>query len=211
MMKKALLLLIALTVTGCGTQNYSATVTRFHRDLPPAGETFAIQPQNDQKGSVEFDTYAGTVVSQMVSAGYRPATPGKPADLLVEFRYGIDNGRSELVSTPLFARDAFWHRQNCARVAPPFDCGVPPLASSDIQSYTVFTRWVELSVVDSRKKSAQPVKLFEGRAYSEGSNRNLPEVVPPLVAALFTEFPGLNGETRTVVVAPDCCGAPKRK
>jgi len=210
MMKKVFLLLFSLTLTGCGTANVSATVTRFHRDLPPAGETFAIQPQAEQKGSVEFDTYAGAVVSQMVSAGYTPAAPGKPADLLVEFRYGIDNGRSELVSTPLFARDSYWQRQNCARVMPPFDCGAPPLATSEIQSFTVFTRWVELSVVDSRKKAAQPVKLFEGRAYSEGINRNLPEMVPPLVAALFTEFPGLNGETRTVVVSPDCCG-PKRK
>lgn len=209
MMKKALLLLFALTVTGCGTPNFSATVTRFHRDLPPAGETFAVQPQNEQKGSVEFDTYAGTVVSQMVSAGYKPAAPGKPADMVVEFRYGIDNGRSELVSTPLFARDAYWQRQNCSRVMAPFDCYTPPV-TNDLQSFTVFTRWVEMSVVDAGKKAAQPVKLFEGRAYSEGSNRNLPEVVPPLIAALFTEFPGLNGETRSVMVSPDCC-APRRK
>lgn len=205
MMKKALLLLFALTVTGCGTQNFSATVTRFHRDLPPAGETFVVRPQQDQKGGVEFDTYAGSVVGQMASAGYKPAAPGAPADLMVEFRYGVDNGRSELVSTPLFGRDSYWQRQNCARVMPPFDCYTPPL-TNDIQSFTVFTRWVELSVTDTRQKAAQPVKLFEGRAYSEGVNRNLPEVIPPLIAALFTEFPGLNGETRTVVVAPDCCG-----
>ena len=209
MIRNALLLLFALTVTGCGTQNFSANVTRFHRELPPAGQTFTIQPQKDQQGSIEFDTYAGAVVSQMASAGYRPAAPGKLADLVVEFRYGIDNGRSELVSTPIFGRDSYWQRQNCARVMPPFDCYTPPVLN-DLQSFTIFTRWVEVSIADVRKKPADAVKLFEGRAYSEGSNRNLPEVVPPLIAALFTDFPGLNGETRTVVVAPDCCD-PRRK
>jgi len=203
-MMKALLLLFLFALSACGTPNFQATVTRFHRDLPPKGETFVVRPQKDQAGSVEFDTYASQVISQMAAAGYRQAPAGKPADLVVEFRYGIDNGRSEIVTTPLYGRESYWTRQNCARMMPPFDCYTPPL--NDVQSFTVFTRWVELSITDARKKATEPVKLFEGRSYSEGSNRNLPEVLPALVAALFTDFPGLNGETRTIAVAPDCCG-----
>ncbi|HYH22161.1 MAG TPA: DUF4136 domain-containing protein [Azospirillum sp.] len=206
MIKKTLLLLLALAVTGCGTRDIPATVTRFHRELPP-GQTFTVRPQGDQRGSVEFDSYAGTVVSQMVSAGYRLAPdPGKPADLVVEFRWGVDNGRSEVVTTPLPGRDAYWQRYNCARVPYPFACEVPPI--SDVQAFTVFTRWLELDIIDARRPAAAPVKLFEGRAYSEGTSRQLPDVIPALVAALFTGFPGLNGETRHIAVSPTCCPRP---
>lgn len=42
--------------------------------------------------------------------------------------------------------------------------------------------------------------IYEGRTVSEGLKKNLPEIMPYLIEAMFTNFPGESGVTRTVRV-----------
>jgi hypothetical protein len=66
-------------------------------------------------------------------------------------------------------------------------------------SYTVHTAGLRLRLLDAQ--ASPPGKLrtiFESRAVYEGDSDDLPAVVPYLVRAVFDEFPGQNGQVRTV-------------
>ena len=41
-------------------------------------------------------------------------------------------------------------------------------------------------------------KVYEAKVISSGSTSQLPEIVPVMIEALFEEFPGKSGSTRTV-------------
>ena len=45
--------------------------------------------------------------------------------------------------------------------------------------------------------------LFRSRAEAASMSNRLPYLVPNLVEALFTDFPGRNGETVKISVAPE--------
>jgi hypothetical protein len=67
----------------------------------------------------------------------------------------------------------------------------------------VQTSSLQLRLLDTKgagpgAQPAIPRTVFESRAIYEGENGDLPEVVPYLVRAVFDDFPGQNGRTRTV-------------
>ncbi len=46
-------------------------------------------------------------------------------------------------------------------------------------------------------------RYYEGRAETSGGSDSLPQAMPVLIRALFTDFPGNDGQTRRVDVAAD--------
>jgi hypothetical protein len=46
-------------------------------------------------------------------------------------------------------------------------------------------------------------RLFEGKAEAKSRSNKLPHLVPNLVEAMFTGFPGNSGETVRISVAPE--------
>jgi hypothetical protein len=48
--------------------------------------------------------------------------------------------------------------------------------------------------------STKPERVFEGRALSEGLNGQLSPVMPYILEAVFKDFPGSSGSTKTVKV-----------
>ena len=52
-------------------------------------------------------------------------------------------------------------------------------------------------------RRADGQRLFEGRAEAASTSNRLPYLVPNLVEAMFTDFPGHNGETVRISVAPE--------
>ncbi len=67
-----------------------------------------------------------------------------------------------------------------------------------IDSYTVYNSYLD---VDIRRK-LDNAALFEGRAKARSRTDNLGTLVPNLVEAMFTGFPGRSGETVRITVAP---------
>ena len=68
-----------------------------------------------------------------------------------------------------------------------------------VESYTVYTSGVSMKI-DNRATSQ---RLFEGKAEAVSTSSRLPYLVPNLVEALFTNFPGNSGETVRISVAPE--------
>src|SRR3546814_19211651 len=61
---------------------------------------------------------------------------------------------------------------------------------NQVSSYTVYTSDLNLSI----DRAATGERLFEGRAQAQSRDSDLTAIVPNLVQAMFTGFPGNSGE-----------------
>jgi len=64
---------------------------------------------------------------------------------------------------------------------------------------TVYTSGVEVRI----KRRSDGQRLFEGKAEAVSPSNRLPYLVPNLVEALFTGFPGHPGETVRISIPPE--------
>lgn len=202
----------ALALSACA-ENFNANVSRFQSQLPaPAGQTFAVVPDDPTlAGGIEFSQYASLVTAQMAKQGYTPSNP-ENANLLVHFDYGVDKGRERVRSTG-FRRDPFWgpwygygrfgggywgHRGYYPGAMWGYGW-YDPWFDDAYESYTIYTSGIELKI-DRRADNA---RLFEGKAEAVSTSNRLQYLVPNLVEAMFTNFPGNSGETVRITVAPE--------
>ena len=202
---------IALALGGCAT-GFPAQVSRFQAMPAPSGESFFIQAKNpDNRGGLEFSRYADLVRQQMLAQGYREAAGPGDATLLVSLDYGVDNGRERVVSTPGIGRfggfGAFgWGRPYYSRFGylgyrrSPFYWGWnDPFFQDDISSYTVYRSYLDMDI----RRTADGRPVFEGLAQAQSRSNQLQVLVPNLVEAMFTGFPGNSGETVRITVPDD--------
>jgi hypothetical protein len=69
----------------------------------------------------------------------------------------------------------------------------------DVSNFTVYTSDIDLKI----KRNADGQNLFEGKAEAKSRSNKLAYLVPNLVEAMFTGFPGNSGETVRISVAPE--------
>ncbi len=218
--KLALAPLAMLGLAACATP-FNANVSRFASQLPaPQGQTFAVVADDPaMAGGLEFSQYARLVEAQMTRLGYAPASP-EQANLLVRFDYGVDSGREKVRSTAM--ADPYWGSwYGYPRFAgyggfgyggwgrrgyySPHRGGMwgygwyDPWFDGGYEQYTVYTSGIKLKI--DRKADGQ--RLFEGKAEAASTSNRLPYLVPNLVEAMFTDFPGNSGETVRISVAPE--------
>ncbi len=189
----AAFLALAGCVTGLPTQ-----VSRFNVLSAPQGQSFTIQaadPRN--RGGLEFGQYAALVRQRLIAQGFTEAPAAARADLVVELDYGVDNGQSRVFSSPSLRR---W-RTAIFNPSPYYWGWHDPFlfdAYPDIDSYTVFTSFVEMDI----KRTVDGQAVFEGTARARSRTDQLPRLVPNLVEAMFTNFPGKSGEVVKITVPP---------
>lgn len=228
--KRALLAVAAplalLTVSGCA-ENFTANVSRFQRLPAPQGQTFRIEPTNPQdRGGLEFATYAQGIAAHLAQIGYRPTEGSGPADMIVQVGYGVDHGQQKVTTSPGFDcgwgggyggwgggfggwgggrfgggyggwgggpgwrygwGDPFWGGG--------FGC-------PDVESYTIYSSFLTMAITRS-----DGTRLFEGRARAHAATDDLTQLVPNLVDAMFTGFPGNSGQDIRITIPPK----PKQK
>jgi hypothetical protein len=68
-----------------------------------------------------------------------------------------------------------------------------------VRSYTIYTSVIDVKI--DRRADSQ--RLFEGKAEAVSRTNRLPSIVPNLVDALFTDFPGNSGETLRITIRDD--------
>ncbi|HEX7712332.1 MAG TPA: DUF4136 domain-containing protein [Sphingomonadaceae bacterium] len=206
---------LLLALAACAT-TFNSNVTRFQSQLPPPqGQTFAVVAGDPSlSGGIEFGQYAQLVAAQLEKYGYRQAASPADADMIVRFDYGVDSGRERVARTG-FGYDPFWspwygyrpvvwagrHHAHVAYVPfQPWGWGWnEPWFDDGIDSYTVYTSGIGLKI--DRKADGQ--RLFEGRAQAVSTSNRLQYLVPNLIEAMFTNFPGNSGETERISVAPE--------
>jgi hypothetical protein len=207
----AALLALSACTTGFPTQ-----VSRFQAMPAPQGQSFVIQaadPMN--RGGLEFAQYASRVRQHLLAQGYNEAPSAQAASLIVSLDYGVDNGRTEVVSYPSsFGYGGYGHFGGYrpyysrfgyyGRYRSPFYYGWndpfwgSPFGHDEVRSYTVYTSYLDMDI----KRAADGQSVFEGTAKARSRTDQLQTLVPNLVEAMFTNFPGRSGETVKITVPP---------
>lgn len=202
--RAALLGATALSIAACAP-SFKADVSRFATTLPaPQGQTFAVVAEDPAlAGGLEFALYADLVADELAQLGYVETANPENANLLVQFDYGVDTGRERVRSTGLYNDPFFgpWGRFSRFGYHRAYAFGFydPWLAGPEVRSYTVYTSEVEMKIDDTTTGE----RLFEGEAQAVSRSNRLQALVPNLVDALFTDFPGNSGETLRITIRED--------
>lgn len=208
-------LALLLGLAACATP-FEARVNRFQQLPAPQGQTFSIQAHDRMKaGGLEFSTYANLVRQHLVSVGYAEASGPGAANFVVDLDYAVSQPREKVESTPGFGGyGGFGYGGyggygrfgggygGFGRYGGFGGFGYGGLWGWDypqVYSETLFNSFVAVRI--SRASDNQSV--FEGRAETVTRTNDLTRLVPPLVDALFTGFPGNNGETIRVRLPVD--------
>ncbi|NIJ08212.1 hypothetical protein FHS31_001829 [Sphingomonas vulcanisoli] len=203
-----------LAVAGCAPQPFRADVSRFQAMPAPQGQTFWVQSEDPaQNGGLEFSIYARQIAARLAQQGYQPAAGPNGASLLVNVAYGVDNGHEKMVDYgPTFGPGWGWGggfgwgggwggRGGWGRGWYGGGWGDPfwadPWLNRDVQSYTYYVSRLEMRIV---RPNGQV--LFEGNAKARSLDDNLQHLVPNLIDAMFTGFPGRSGENVLITIAP---------
>lgn len=202
---------LALLAASACTQPFEAKVSRFQALPVPQGQTFAVVATNSRnEGGLEFAQYAGLVTQRLAAYGYRPAEGGAKPELVVKFDYGVDKGQPKTVSRPS-AGPAFgpWGYGGFGPYGRRWGYGsafyygwdpffYDPWYRQEVDTYTVYTSWADMVI----ERASDGKNVFEGKARARSLDDALPRLVPNLVEALFTNFPGQSGEEVRITIAP---------
>lgn len=215
---KRLLLSIAapialLGVSGCAT-NFQANVQRFQRLPAPQGQTFRIEASDPHnRGGLEFATYAREVAAHLTQVGYHEAAGGSPADMIVQVGYGVDHGQQKVTTTPGGFNCGLggwggpgwgggfggrWGGWGWGR-GWGYGWGDPwsPWGCPDVESYTIYSSYLGMTIT-----RADGERLFEGRARAHSVTDDMTQIVPNLIDAMFTGFPGNSGQDIKITIPP---------
>lgn len=194
---KSLAVLVALVaLSGCAVIART-DVTAFHT-LPPTGsaETFTIEaPPGKDAASLEFQDYAGQVTARLSAYGWRAAPPDVTTPTYrVVIDYGVSPPEYQERLEPFYPgpypyyggyrRFGYWPYAGPVGYAPVVD--------------RYFARTLEMKVYWTVRGNERGPLVYEGRAVNRGRSDAITPVVPILVSALFSNFPGASGRTVTI-------------
>jgi Domain of unknown function (DUF4136) len=206
-MKNLLVATILLgTLSGCTYLRSQVAV--FHQ-LPKdfSGSTYAMIPFKEQQVSLEHKAYEEGVRQELNAKGFRE-TPVDQAQIVVFLAYGIDTGKEVVSSYPIIGQTGVSSSSTYGTIQSYGGYSTYPgtttytptygVVGTGVTSQTQYTRVFRLDMLDKQALAAGTVKkLYEGKVVSRGSSSQLAEVLPTMVKALFENFPGQNGSTRT--------------
>ena len=197
----------SLALAGCQT-GFSTQVSRYQAMPAPQGQTFFVVPVDARKsGGLEFNHFAGMVAQAMQAQGYTPAASPQTASMIVNFDYGVDRGHTELVRDRLMYDpyagwgSPYYSRWGYYRGRSPFYYGwddpfYSGFGRSGYSQRTVYQSFVDIDI----RRRGDNAGLFDGHAKAKSTGDNLGVLVPNLVTAMFTNFPGRSGETVKIFV-----------
>lgn len=207
-----------LALSACATP-FTANVARFQVMPPPSGQSYFIQPADPAlAGSLEFASYAQLVSAQLAHIGYQPAASPASATFVVMVDYGVDHGREKVTTYPGFGGfggyggwgggyggfgyGGFGRYGRFGGFGGFGGWGDPFFGGGwdypDVESYTVFTSFLDVDI----SRSGDNQRLFEGHAQARSTTDDLTTLVPSLVTAMFTGFPGRPAENIQITVPP---------
>lgn len=207
-MKHLAILVLAFALSGCAAM-LEARVSSFHNLASgQVAQTFAVVPYDWQNGSLEFQTYEQRITTELNSRGFEPA-PLDQAQFVVFLAYAIDSGQNVTYSYPFIGQTGISSAKTYGTVnsygntakysgtttyTPTYG-----VVGSGTGSQTEYKRVVRLDILDKASLASGNVrKVYEGEVISSGSTGQLSAVMPTLLTALFKDFPGKSGQSKTV-------------
>jgi hypothetical protein len=198
----------ALGLSACAN-TLSTEVSRYQAMPAPQGQTFIVVPGEGMaaNGGLEFQRYAGIVAQQLQARGYAPAASPQSASMTVSLGYGVDHGQVRVVDNSFgygaygpYGGSFFYPRYGFRSPFyygwdDPFWFGGGGYGRG-IDSYVEYHGQIDLHI----RAAGTNQPLFDGRAQARSQTNRLDVLVPSLVEALFTGFPGRSGEVVKITV-----------
>ncbi|MEY3122912.1 MAG: hypothetical protein RI993_1737 [Pseudomonadota bacterium] len=209
---KIFTLLVIAIVTGCATPRVITNNTAFFVDsYAPRGSISVVSGEAGVNNSLEFAAYKRKFENKLSEAGYTIESDPNKADFIALVAYGIDNGETTTVSTPIFGQTSGGTTYSSGTVygsggsasyrGTSYTMPTYGVVGSSTGSVTTYNRAVALDIVEAKSfKEGKPKKVYEGRTKSKGSCSVIVEVFDEMLAAMFSDFPGENGRNRKQVV-----------
>ena len=222
----ALPLVAAALLSACAP-TFEARVARFSSLPTPPAKTFYVEPANQANvGGLEFAQYAGLVKQRMLANGFTEVAAQPQADVTVQLDYHVGPPRERIQSRPGFGMGGWgggwggggWGGGGWGGSWGGGGWGWNPYwggggwgggwggggwgggwGAPEVYSVTEYTTTMAMKMF----RNADKVSLFEGRADTSSRTGNLPALMPNLVRAMFTDFPGVNGTTVRVRFNPN--------
>jgi hypothetical protein len=200
------LICVLLAACAIGPRIVHTDVTAYNdwSTLPP-DKTYTFARTLEFQNSLEVKSYEDIVRDELATRGFTLAPDAGQANLVVTLRPSVTGTRVR-VRDPWFG-DPFWpsggfYGRRGFGYGPWSGWGLyggyGSLGYYDDYSVDVFSKRLELDI-DSRATAGK--RYYEGRVESSGATDSMKGAVPVLVRALFSDFPGNNGQTRRVDVA----------
>ena len=195
----------AVGLSACAEQ-INTTVSRYQAMPAPQGQTFFVVPAGGManNGGLEFQHFAGMVAQQLQARGYQPATDARSANMIVQFAYGVDNGQVRVVDygPSYYGRYGYGFGYPFYRSRWGWGAGWgwgwddPFWYGGGLDSYVEYHSQIDVHI----RAAGTNAPLFDGRAQARSETNHLDVVVPSLIEAMFTGFPGHSGETIKITI-----------
>lgn len=228
----ALLGISALGLSACATGLRTEVSRYQAMPAPQGQTFFIMPAHQANAGSLEFARYAGQVAQQLQAKGYAQASSLEAATMVVSLDYGVDEGEERIerdpfargygydpfygghnpwgyysrspwggfYGTPYYSRFGYWGPRSPFYFGwnDPYAFGGFDGPFNQVRAYTVYESFLDLNI----KRRADNASLFEGHAEARSADDNMGVLVPNLIEAMFTGFPGRSGETIKITVPP---------
>ena len=206
----AFLLVIAAVFLGaCAAvkpQLRAVTTTYGDPAFKTGGTLAVIAADAAQNNSLEFTHFKGLIAERLAASGYAVTSDIASAQQIAVVSYGIDNGRTELVSVPVYGQTSwpfygsgtfFYGGRHGAIGTTLYSMPQYGVVGATTESFTTYSRALALDIVDGPSFRANTTtKLLEVRTRSEGGCGTMAVMLPSLVQAMFSVFPGEFGKAR---------------
>lgn len=210
---KFLLLVVAanLWILGC-VGNVVSNVTRFHTLGPaPYNKTFVVLIADKKKeNSLETKSYLKFIEKQLILYGMRKIRSREKPDYVVMFDHAISGPKTTLSTMPVFGQTgggttsfsgtarSYGYGGSTYFSGTSYTTPTYGIVGSVNVSSTRFTRILTVDIIDLAKSRGKKItKVFEGRVLSTGSAGSFNLVADCLLKAIFKDFPGTSGKTKT--------------
>lgn len=184
---------VALSACSAFQQKVDTHTTIFYTPEFKVEGTIAVLASDEKlANSLEFAHYRSKFETKLKLAGYSIATDPAKAKYIALVAYGIDNGDTSVVSTPILGFTGGGYYVDNQYIMPSY--GVVDVMN---QSVTTFTRAIALDIILAESlKTPNIIKLYESRTKSVGGCSVMVEVFDEMLEAMFNGFPSLNATHR---------------
>jgi len=191
---------IFLTAFFSGCAHVDSKTTRFFApQYKSTGTISVIATTAEANNSLEFSHYKPRIEQKLASNGYTIVSNPSEAKYVALVAYGIDEGKTAIVSTPMFGQTGGGTTTFSSSGRSYYTMPTYGIVGSSTNSVAQYSRAIALDIVDAASiKEGQPKKILESRTKSVGSCSSFAGVFDEMLEAMFKDFPGESGKVISV-------------
>ena len=205
-------------LTGCAVPQVPQVVTNttvFYLETYLPGKSISVvSGEADVNSSLEFAAYKKKFENKLSIAGYTIEQDPNQADYIALIAYGIDEGKTATISTPIFGRTGGGTTYSSGTIygsggsvnysGSNYTMPTYGIVGSSTSSVTTYNRAIALDIIEASSfKQGDPRTVYQGRTRSKGRCSVIVEVFDEMLEAMFSDFPGENGRNRKQSIRAD--------